>query len=93
MVNAVTHFSKYGEAVPVCQKSAVEDCNFLFSLMSHYGILDAHITNQGREFENKVPDELYKMANITYSITSVHHLQTNGLVKWMNHTIQIAILK
>ena len=93
LVTMVAFVPKYCRAIPICHTSAVQYINFLFSLLCHHFCSNIHITNQGREFINKVEYELHNMTNTTCCITSVYHPQLNGLVEFINHTMQMAILK
>ena len=77
VITGIDYFPKHVEIVPICQKSAVEIGNFLFSLMCHHGYSDIHITAKAREFENKVKGELYKILNTTHHITSSHDAMAN----------------
>ena len=54
---------------------------------------DICITDQGREFCNKVNDTLLKTSGTRHRITSAYHPQTNGLVKRMNRMTSEILLK
>ncbi len=44
------YFSKWPEAAPLFDKTAVGVANFLFKLFCHYGWPEVIISDQGREF-------------------------------------------
>lgn len=46
------------------------------------------ISDQGKEFVNKVNHCLFKMTNTEHRISSAYHPQTNGLVERFNQTLQ-----
>ena len=51
------------------------------------------ISDQGREFVNKVNDELMELTGSDHRVTSAYHPQTNGLVERLNQTTQNVLLK
>lgn len=51
------------------------------------------ISDQGREFVNKVNRCLFKMTNTEHRISSAYHPQTNGLVERFNQTLQRSLVK
>ena len=51
------------------------------------------ISDQGREFVNKVNRCLFKMTNTEHRISSAYHPQTNGLVERFNRTLQRSLVK
>ena len=51
------------------------------------------ISDQGREFVNKVNYCLFKMTNTEHRISSAYHRQTNGLVERFNQTLQRSLVK
>ena len=51
------------------------------------------ISDQGREFVNKVNRCLFKMTNTEHRMSSAYHPQTNGLVERFNQTLQRSLVK
>lgn len=51
------------------------------------------ISDQGREFVNKVNRCLFKMTNTEHRISSAYHPQTNELVERFNQTLQRSLVK
>ena len=51
------------------------------------------ISDQGREFVNKVNRCLFKMTNTEHRISSAYHPQTNGLVERFNQTLKRSLVK
>ena len=58
-----------------------------------YGCTKVVISDQGREFVNKVNHSLFKMTNTEHRISSAHHPQTNGPVERFNQTLQRSLVK
>lgn len=51
------------------------------------------ISDQGREFVNKVEKELLRLTGTEHRVTSAYHPQTNGLTERFNQTLQAAVGK
>lgn len=51
------------------------------------------ITDQGREFINKVNKKLFQKFKTEHRITTAYHPQTNGLVERFNQTLQRSLVK
>ena len=58
-----------------------------------FGCTNVVISDQGREFVNKVNDELMELTGSDHRVTSAYHPQTNGLVERLNQTTQNVLLK
>ncbi len=58
-----------------------------------FGCAKRLISDQGREFINKLDTELQLLLGTEHRMTSAYHPQTNGLVEKFNHTIQSCLLK
>ena len=81
-------FTKYVELVVVPDKEAetVSDAIFIHWIM-RYGIPMEIITDQGKEFCNKLSDELFKLLNVTHNTTTAYHPQCNAQAEVANKTI------
>ena len=87
---AVDYFTKFVEIVPMKDKKAVTVARALYTIMSHHGVANIHITDQGREFVNEISECLTKDTGVHHRITSAYHPQANGLVERQNrHTTSI----
>ena len=51
------------------------------------------ISDQGREFVNKVKAELLQLSGTEHRVTSAYHPQSNGLTERFNQTLQTALIK
>ncbi|XP_065675438.1 uncharacterized protein LOC136091655 [Hydra vulgaris] len=89
----VDYFSKWVEAKPIYNKSAEEVSRFLYELICRHGCTSIQINDQGREFCNKVSENLFDLTGTCQRITSAYHPQANGLVERANRTIQGSMLK
>ena len=51
------------------------------------------ISDQGREFVNKVNQSLFQLFKTEHRISTAYHPQTNGLVEHYNQTLQRCLIK
>lgn len=94
VVLAIDYFSKWSEARPLRDKSAVSVARFLYDeVVCRHGCPKIQISDQGREFVNKLNDELSLLTGTTQRVTSAYHPQANGLVERQNRTIKNCLLK
>ena len=64
-----------------------------FLLSCRFGCANIMILDQGREFVNRLNQELMKLSGTDHRITSAYHPQTNGLCERLNRTLQNTLLK
>ena len=67
--------------------------NVLISFSFRYGCTQILLSDQGREFVNKVNKHLFKRFKTEHRISSAYHPQTNGLVERYNQTLQRSLVK
>ena len=58
-----------------------------------FGCCEVVISDQGREFVNKVKEALFELTGTKHRVTSAYHPQTNGLTERCNQTLQTSLLK
>ena len=59
-----------------------------------YGCCKIIISDQGREFVNKLQEELFSLTGTEHRVTSAyHHPQSNGLTEQFNQTLQTTLMK
>ena len=58
-----------------------------------FGCCEVAISDQGREFVNKVKTELFRLTGPEQRVTSAYHPQSNGLTERFNQTLQSSLLK
>ena len=93
IVAATDHFSKYCIAKAIPDKSSNEVLKFLLHAICTYGPMDSIITDQGKEFTNKLVDELTTELDIDHRISSAYHPQTNGQRERDNRTLKELLSK
>lgn len=65
---------------------------FLYDL-TRYGVAQIVMSDQGREFINKVNQELFLLCGRDHRISSAYHPQTNGLDERMNQILKGSLVK
>lgn len=82
-------FTKYVELIVVPDKEAetVSEAIFIHWIL-RYGIPMEIFTDQGKEFCNKLSDELYELLNVKHNTTTAYHPQCNAQAEVANKTIQ-----
>ena len=81
-------FTKYVELVAIPNKEAGTVADAIFShWLCRYGIPMELITDQGKEFCNKLSDELFKLMEMKHGRTSAYHPQCNSQAEVANKTI------
>jgi hypothetical protein len=79
-------FSKYVELVAIPKKDTVADAIFAHRIC-RYGIPVELITDQGKEFCNKLSDELLKLMEMKHGRTLAYQPQCNSQAEVANKTI------
>lgn len=94
VVVAIDYFSKWTEARPLKDKTAVSVARFLYDeVICRHGCPKIQINDQGREFVNNLNYELSLLTGTEQRVTSAYHPQANGLVERQNRTIKNCFLK
>ncbi|EYB97728.1 hypothetical protein Y032_0138g2082 [Ancylostoma ceylanicum] len=93
-VTIIDHFSKYGAAYPVPDKTAETVANTLFLRWIAEGCRwpKAIMSDKGGEFENKVMQEITKITGIQHVTTKGYNPRENGITERLNGTI-VAMLR
>ena len=82
------HFTKYAQAIPTRNQTAKTTAKVLFEkFIVFYGFPSRIHSDQGRNFESTVIQELCKTANISKSHTTPYHPMGNGLCERFNRKL------
>ena len=85
------HFTKYSVAVPCKNQTAKLTASILFKeFIEHYGFPQRLHSDQGRNFEGKIIQELCRLGNIQKSRTTPYYRQGNGVCERFNQTVEYA---
>ena len=61
--------------------------------MCRHGFFAIETNDQGREFVNKVSDELHLITGVQQRVISAFHPQSNDLIERQNRTIKNSFMK
>ena len=88
-VLAVTdHFTRYAQAFPSKTQTALATAKLLWNnFILHYGFPSKIITDQGRNFESELIENLCQLAGVQKLRTSPYHPQTDGQCECFNGTL------
>ena len=93
LIVCIDYLSKWTEAKPIKDKTAVTVAQFLYELMCRHGCVEIQIDDQRREFINAVSTNLHELTGVEQRVTSAYHTRSNGLVERQNRTIKYALVK
>ena len=80
-------FSKLVEVFPLRRQTAVDIADCLLQVMCRYGVMCSLLTDQGRNFESKLMQEICKKLGVTKLRTSVYRPCCNGVTERFNRTL------
>ena len=82
------HFTRYAQAFPSKTQTALATAKLPWNnFILHYGFPSKIITDQGRNFEGELIENLCQVAGVKKLRTSPYHPQTNGQCKHFNSTL------
>lgn len=68
-------------------------CQHVCLSIVRFGCCEIVISDQGREFVNRVKDKLLSMTGTEHRVTSAYHPQSNGLTESFNQMLQTTLVK
>ena len=81
-------FSRWTEACPLPDKTALSVADAFFQyVVCHFGMPSVIYSDQGREFENKVMQELCLLCGAHKTRTTPYHPESDGLVECFNRAL------
>ena len=82
------HFTRYAQAFPSKTQTALATAKLLWNnFILHYGFPEKIITDQGRNFESELVENLCQVGGVKKLHTSLYHPQTNGQCERFNSTL------
>ena len=87
-------FTKWYEAIPLPDQTAVSTANALFDhWISRFGCPHSLHSDQGQNFESKLFEQIMQLLEVDKTSTTPFHPQRNSVVERMNKTLQIMFAK
>ena len=86
LMTGIDYFTKWVEMAPLETKSAGEVAYVLWTWILRHGAPETIVTDQGREFNNQIADELLRLTKCKHRVTSAYHPEANGLVERANRS-------
>ena len=82
------HFTKYSQAIPTRNQLASTTARVLFDhFLVHYGFPQRILSDQGRNFESRLIQQLCRLVGIRKCRTTPYHPMTNGTCERFNRTL------
>ena len=84
----IDYFTRYAQAYPSKSQTALTTAKLLWNnFILHHGFPAKIITDQGRNFESELIENLCQVGGVRKLYTSPYHLQTNGQCEHFNSTL------
>lgn len=88
------YFTKWVEMYPIPDiKVETIAKKFVNEFICRYGLINQIVTDQGRQFESSLFQEMCKILDITKLRSTAFHPETNGLIERMNRTMEDMLSK
>ena len=88
------HFTKWYEAIPLPDQTAITTANALVDhWISRFGCPHSLHSDQGRNFESKLFEQLMQLLEMDKTRTTPFHPQSNAVIERMNKTLQNMLAK
>ena len=88
------HFTKWYEAIPLPDQTAITTANALVDhWISRFGCPQSLHSDQGRNFESKLFEQLMQLLEVDKTRTTPFHPQSNTVIERMNKTLQNMLAK
>lgn len=92
LLTMIDRYTRWMEAVPLPNITAETVAkNFIFTWISRFGVPVRVTTDQGRQFESDLFNQLNIMLGIEHLRTTPYHPQSNGLVERFHRTLKASI--
>ena len=88
------HFTKWYEAIPLPDQTTITTANALVDFcISRFGCPDILHSDQDRNFESKLFEQLMQLLEMDKTRTTLFHPQSNAVIKRMKKTLQNNLAK
>lgn len=88
----INRFTRWPKAIPLCDISAETIATAFFSgWISRFGVPKEIVTDQGRQFESSLFNEVLKLLGIKRIRTTTYNPAANGLIERWHRTLKAAL--
>ena len=92
LLTCIDRFTRWPEAIPLVDITAESVASALFAgWIARFGVPSSIITDQGRQFESSLFNELSKLLGFKRNRTSPYNPAANGMVERFHRTLKAAI--
>lgn len=89
----IDRFTRWPEAIPIKDKSSESVCRGSYdNWVSRFGVPETVTTDQGKEFESRMTQNLMKFTGCHRIRTTSYHPASNGMVERWHRTLKAAIM-
>lgn len=93
ILTMVDRYTRWMEAIPINGITADEVAMaFLETWISRFGVPAVVTTDQGRQFESSLFQELSRLMGFSHNHTTAYHPQSNGMVERFHRTLKASLM-